>query len=95
MILDISSDIKPLLFIKGIYIEKGIYNKLGVDSKLKVINQDPLDLNNKVYKEAIKILTNKIMRQTHTDNVLVLNFKLDNKFLTKSRLSYLARKKLK
>lgn len=80
LILDISSDIKPLLFTKGVYIEKDLYNKLCVNSELKVINQDPLALNNKIYKEAIKILTNKIMRQTHTDNVLVLNFKLDNKF---------------
>lgn len=88
LILDILSDIKPLLFTKGVYIEKDLYNKLDVNCKLNVINQDPLSLDAKIYKEAIKILTNKIMRQTHTDNVLVLNFKLDNKFGVKCNEKY-------
>lgn len=79
LVINLLNEIKYLFNYKDIFVSEEEYKDLVKKKNINFNKIDPLNLDYRIYEEAIKIVTNKFLKNINVEDIILLDFRLDEK----------------
>lgn len=83
VVINLLNEIKYIFNYKDIYVSEEKYKDLIKKKNINFQRIDSLNIDYKIYEEAIKIVSNKFTTSTSVDDILIFDFRLDEKYYIK------------
>ncbi|MGG7141917.1 accessory Sec system protein Asp2 [Clostridium nigeriense] len=83
LVINLLNEIKYLLNYRDVYILEEKYKDLIKKKGINFQRIDSLNVDYKIYEEAIKIVSNKFISSINVDDILIFDFRLDEKYYIK------------
>ena len=77
------NEIKYLFNYKDIFILEEKYKDLIKKKNINFNKIDSLNIDYRIYEEAIKIISNKFLSSINVEDIIILDFRLDEKYYIK------------
>jgi len=84
LVINLLNEIKYFLNYKDLFILEDKYQKLIKKKSVNFNKIDPLQLDYRVYEEAIKIVSNKLLSSINIEDIFIIDFRLDEKYSIKN-----------
>lgn len=80
LVINLLNEIKYILNYRDMYILEEKYKDLIKKKGINFQRIDSLNVDYKIYEEAIKIVSNKFISSINVDDILIFDFRLDEKY---------------
>ena len=74
-IFDALNDVKILNTVNDIFFNDN--NSIYLNKNIKYTKKDLLSINKEIYRIVIEIIINKVVRETHVNNILFIHYQID------------------
>ena len=83
LVINLLNEIKYLFNYKDIFILEEKYKDLIKKKNINFNKIDSLNIDYRIYEEAIKIISNKFLSSINVEDIIILDFRLDEKYYIK------------
>ena len=84
LVINLLNEIKYFFNHKELFILEDKYQKLIKKKGVNFNKIDPLQLDYRIYEEAIKIVSNKLLSSINIEDIFIIDFRLDEKYSIKN-----------